>query len=138
MKTFLISAYACEPGKGSEPGVGWNWAIELSKENRVIVITRSNNKAPIDAHYDSSTYPNLTFFYCDVQANLAFWKSGQRGLYLYYIIWQICCFKLAKKICSTEKIDFAMTLTFGNMWLPTFMHKLPCEFIWGPLGGGEG
>ena len=22
----LLSAYACEPGKGSEPGVGWRWA----------------------------------------------------------------------------------------------------------------
>jgi len=27
----LISAYACEPGKGSEPGVGWNVAREMSK-----------------------------------------------------------------------------------------------------------
>ena len=22
--------------------------------------------------------------------------------------------------------------------MPTFMYKLPCKFIWGPLGGGEG
>lgn len=22
----LVNAYACEPDKGSEPGVGWNWA----------------------------------------------------------------------------------------------------------------
>src|SRR6185295_12842005 len=23
----LLSAYACEPSKGSEPGIGWNWAL---------------------------------------------------------------------------------------------------------------
>lgn len=30
-KTFLMSAYAVMTGEGSEPGVGWNWAIELAK-----------------------------------------------------------------------------------------------------------
>ena len=27
---ILLSAYACEPHKGSEPGIGWNWAIQLA------------------------------------------------------------------------------------------------------------
>ena len=27
---ILISAYACEPGKGSEPGVGWRWVNGLA------------------------------------------------------------------------------------------------------------
>ena len=40
----LISAYACEPNKGSEPGVGWNWALQMAKLNEVYVITRSNNR----------------------------------------------------------------------------------------------
>ena len=41
----LLSAYACEPNKGSEPGVGWNWLIEIAKLNhKVTVITRSNKK----------------------------------------------------------------------------------------------
>ena len=43
-KTFLVAAYACEPNEGSEPGVGWNWSIELSKYHNVIVITRENNR----------------------------------------------------------------------------------------------
>ena len=44
----LLSAYACEPNKGSEPGVGWNWLIEIAKLNhKVTVITRSNNKKSI-------------------------------------------------------------------------------------------
>jgi hypothetical protein len=31
----LLSAYSCEPGKGSERGVGWNVAIEAAKNNEV-------------------------------------------------------------------------------------------------------
>lgn len=28
---ILFSAYACEPGKGSEPGVGWNWGRQITR-----------------------------------------------------------------------------------------------------------
>ena len=42
---ILLSAYACEPNKGSEPEVGWKWAITLSQLGyEVYVITRLNNK----------------------------------------------------------------------------------------------
>jgi hypothetical protein len=44
----LVSAYACEPGKGSEPGVGWTWALEISRWHEVWVITRANNRGPIE------------------------------------------------------------------------------------------
>ena len=44
MKVFL-SAYACEPGKGSEPGVGWSWAQGLADRveltGRVDVLPRT-------------------------------------------------------------------------------------------------
>jgi hypothetical protein len=28
---LLVSAYACEPNKGSEPGTGWRWALETAR-----------------------------------------------------------------------------------------------------------
>ena len=46
----LLSAYACEPNKGSEPGVGWNWAIEIARlGHKVWVLTRANNQPSIDS-----------------------------------------------------------------------------------------
>lgn len=137
MKRFLIAAYACEPDKGSEPGVGWNWALEIAKENKVIVITRSNNKNSIEKYLEKNKCNNLSFQYCDIPKKLSFWKKGQKGLYLYYLFWQIYCYKFAKELMRLNKFDYIMTITFGNMWLPTFMHRLPCDFIWGPVGGGE-
>jgi len=42
---ILLSAYSCEPFKGSEPAVGWNWALTLAKfKNETVVVTRKNNK----------------------------------------------------------------------------------------------
>ena len=43
----LISAYACEPGKGSEPGV-WNFSKEMAKHHDLWVLTRLNNREIIE------------------------------------------------------------------------------------------
>ena len=49
---ILLSAYACQPNKGSEPGIGWNWATELVKLGHdVWVLTRSDNKPVIDNEF---------------------------------------------------------------------------------------
>ena len=42
---ILLSAYACEPNKGSEKGVGWHWAIEIAhRGHEVWVIKREKNR----------------------------------------------------------------------------------------------
>ena len=46
---ILLSAYACEPGKGSEPGMGWHWALEIARlGHEVHILTRANNVNPIE------------------------------------------------------------------------------------------
>lgn len=132
---LLIFAYACEPNEGSEPGVGWNWSVELQKYFDVTVITRSNNQTKIE-NYEKNT--GVRFLYCDAPEFFKSFKRGQKGLHLYYLMWQITAFKYAKRIFAKTRFDYVMSLTFGNMWLPTFAHRLDAKFIWGPLGGGEG
>ena len=51
MEEILISAYGCEPDKGSEPGAGWNWAIEVAKRHSVTVLTRANNRDTIEKEF---------------------------------------------------------------------------------------
>ena len=36
---IFVSAYACEPGKGSEIGVGWHWVLEMRKYFELLVMT---------------------------------------------------------------------------------------------------
>lgn len=45
---IFVSAYACEPYKGSEVGVGWNWVLQMSRQFELWVLTRSNNREPIE------------------------------------------------------------------------------------------
>jgi len=45
---ILAIAYACEPGKGSEPGVGWVWSRMLARLGETWVVTRANNRPAIE------------------------------------------------------------------------------------------
>ena len=41
---ILLSAFACAPHSGSEPGVGWHWALELARLGHdVLVLTRARD-----------------------------------------------------------------------------------------------
>ncbi len=137
MRKILVSAYGCEPGKGSEPGVGWHWILEMAKLNQLWVITRKNNRSEIEKNLPSHLIKNLHFIYFDVPNYPGLLKRGDKGLYLYYFFWQWGAYLCAKKISKEIKFDFCMHLTFGSLWMPTFMHKLKIPFIWGPVGGGE-
>jgi len=83
---LLLSAYACEPSKGSEPGVGWNWTQALFRRGYdVHVITRSNNRSDIESAYKGQS-PPITFYYHDLPRWARFWKYWPGGIYLYYLV----------------------------------------------------
>lgn len=134
---ILISAYACEPDKGSEAGVGWNWAKQIARFHEVWVITRANNRGVIEKELKENPEPDLKFIYYDVPKSISFWKKKARGLYAYYLFWQIGIYRIARRLNKSEKFDLTHHLTFGNFWLPTFLSFLPTPFVWGPVGGGE-
>jgi len=136
---ILMSAYACEPGKGSEPGVGWRWAIETAALNHEVwVITRTNNKPTIAAGMAQHGKPkNLHFIYYDLPAWASWWKRGRRGIHLYYLLWQLGAYRCARKLHAVEQFDAVHHITFGVTRHPSFMGRLNIPFIVGPLGGGE-
>ncbi len=134
---LLISAYACEPGKGSEPGVGWNWMRHAAVRHEVWVITRANNQPKIEAALEREPLRHAHFIYYDLPGWAAFWKSGRRGIRLYYYLWQLGAARLAASLHREIHFDLAHHLTFGVHWLPTLLADVPVPFVWGPVGGGE-
>lgn len=137
---ILLSAYACEPNKGSEPGVGWSWAIELAKHYKVWVITRDNNKETIDSYLNNNPQyknDNLNFIYVGLSRKLTFWKKGRRGMRLFYMLWQRKAAKVAIELNKSIKFDLVQHITFVSYTQPTYMYKLGIPMIWGPVAGGE-
>jgi glycosyltransferase involved in cell wall biosynthesis len=135
---ILLSAYACEPGKGSEPGVGWHWAIELARlGHEVAVITRSNNRPVIEKALEESPIGGLNFYYYDLPSWSKWWKRGNRGIYLYYWLWQRGAYRLARQLTRRIQFDLVHHLTFGVFRQPSLMGRLGLPFVVGPIGGGE-
>jgi hypothetical protein len=83
---ILISAYACEPGKGSEPGAGWNWIMEAARHNEVWAITRANNRGAIEIESAKGITPDVNWIYYDLPRWARFWKKGARGMRIYYYL----------------------------------------------------
>lgn len=141
LKTYkiLLSAYACEPYRGSEPGVGWNWALELAKQNnKVWVFTRTNNKSVIDKYFsENEKNDNLNFIYYDLPKWILLLKRYGLSVNLYYLLWQIGLVKKAKKQHKLVKFDLVHHITFGVFRHPSFLYKLKIPLIFGPVGGGE-
>lgn len=134
---MLISAYACEPSKGSEPAVGWNIVNEISRFHDVWVITRENNRTAIERCQPRSSNPNVQWVYFDLPRWLSWWKKGARGVRLYYYLWQIGAFFVAKAVTREVHIDLVHHVTFAVYWRPSFLALLNVPFVWGPVGGGD-
>lgn len=133
----LLSAYACRPNAGSEPAVGWNLACALAAYCDVWVLTRESNRRAIEQALSDHPVPRLQFAYYDLPPALRFWKRGQRGLYLYYFLWQLGGLAMARKLHRAIGFDLVQHVTFVQFWTPSFLPLLGIPFIWGPVGGAE-
>ncbi len=133
----LVSAYACEPEKGSEPGVGWNCARQIARFHEVWLITRASNRSVIEAGLAAAPLPGAHFVYFDLPRWMRFWKRGRRGVLLYYYLWQIGAYFVVKKLHRNIGFDLAHHVTFVKYWAPSFLALLGVPFIWGPVGGAE-
>jgi glycosyltransferase involved in cell wall biosynthesis len=136
---ILISAYSCEPGKGSEPGIGWNVVREIAKYQEVWVLTRPDESQEIiEAELNRNPVPNLHFVYF----TLPFWKDslrwGQSGaMQIHYYLWQIQAYFVARRLHREIAFKIIHHVTFQRYSCPSFLSLLPVRFIWGPVGGGE-
>jgi glycosyltransferase involved in cell wall biosynthesis len=136
---LLFSAYACEPGKGSEPGIGWRWALEAARlGHEVWVITRKNNAPGIESGL-ASVEPglNLHFVYFDLPTWVTRWKRGSRGVHLYYSLWQWGAYRAARQLHAVHRFDAVQHITFGVNRHASFMGRLGLPFVLGPLGGAD-
>ena len=135
----LISAYSCEPGRGSERGVGWNVAREVAKHHEVWVLTRPDeSKDAIEAELAANPIPNLHFVYF----TLPFWQDsmylGQSGaMQIHYYLWQIQAYFVAQRLHKEIGFDLSHHVTFVKYSAPSLLSLLPVPFVWGPVGGGE-
>ena len=137
---ILVSAYACRPGMGSEPAVGWNWVLEYSKLCEIVVMTNYTNE-PYILNYlkeHKGELDSVRFMFIKPNAKVELWyKEWERMERLYYMIWQRIALKVAREIVEKEHFDYVQHVTYVSCVMPTYMYKLGIPFIYGPVSGGE-
>lgn len=136
---ILLSAYACEPGRGSEPEVGWRWAVGLAERgHQVWVLTRANNRAVIEKE-PQARWPNLHFEYFDLPDR---WLRLKRlfGVNAYYRAWQLGATRVVQRLHQQLQFDRVHHVTFVVVRHPSCLSALGSSgvpFVFGPVAGGE-
>jgi glycosyltransferase involved in cell wall biosynthesis len=137
----LLSAYACEPGRGSEPGVGFAWLTRLLERGvRIALLTRANNVRSLER--DTAKYVasgQLIVHGIDIGVLLKLKRIGVITVNAYYLLWQVRAYFAARRIIRERNplIRLAWHLTFSGCRFPTFLPFLRTDCIIGPLGGEE-
>ena len=133
----LVSAFACEPGRGSERGAGWNWSFAAARKHDVWVMTRARSRELIEQALLDRGCPAPRFVHIEAPA-LRRWAHTEGGVrhYAYYLLWQFAAGREAKRLHRLHSFDVVHQLTYANLWLPTFAWRVDAPFLLGPVGGG--
>lgn len=133
---ILLSAFSCEPGRGSEPGKSWNWAYELARAgNDVCVLTSSIGKPAIEAFLASTPTPGLKFVFIERPPLPAFTEPFR--VVLQHIRWQWQALEVARDLDKQIDFDVVHHISFGSIHLGSQLWRLGKPFVFGPIGGGQ-
>ena len=134
---ILLSAYACAPHRGSEPGVGWNWTNGLADRVELQVITRESNRRTIEAFIEASPEDSpirgVRFHYHDLSAWAIFLKKRRiLPTSIYYLLWQV---QVARRFADmAERVDIVHHLTFCSLLCPGYWRLRRSKSVIGPVG----
>lgn len=138
MLSILINAYACSPNMGSEPGMAWNWCINLAQYCELHIITEGEFRDKIEQVLPSLPQgKNMHFYYNPLSDKIRrmCWNQGDWRFYYYYKKWQKETLKIAEKIIQQTHIDIIHQLNMVGFREPGYLWKIEKPLIWGPIAG---
>ncbi|GAB5534312.1 MAG: hypothetical protein Rubg2KO_05610 [Rubricoccaceae bacterium] len=139
----LMVAFACGPGRGSEPGQGWQFAHRMAAHHDVTALVYSGFKPVIEREMAERPVPGLRVVYSRLPFEAKrHWKRGEdrRGIreQLHYHLWNLVAGRKAQRLHADEPFDLVHHASFMRYWSPSagaMVRDVP--FLWGPVGGGE-
>lgn len=134
---LLMVAYCCSPYQGSEPGMGWNFAMMAAQEYETWVICEERKFADEIQRYldEHGPIPNLNFVFVPEKAWAGpMWRIPGLG-YLSYHWWHQRACELAKQLHAKHQFDFVHQANIIGFREPGEMWRLGLPFVWGPIGG---
>src|SRR6516165_1751388 len=130
---LLISAYGCEPNRGSEYAIGWNWTTEAHRlGHEVCVLAHPIHRDAIAAAVrEDAALKEIRWVFPEPDYwSPKWWRT-------YYPLWQKAALRAAKALHREVGFDVVHHLTWGGVRAATFLGSLGPPLIIGPIGGGE-
>jgi len=141
----MVSAYACNPYRGSEEGVGWGWVTMLAGHHELWVLTASFHREDIEQAVaaDPERYRKMHFHYIPHS-----WRYIPKGLWIKienslfkplmhiaYCLWLRDAGRLGTALHNRFGFDLIHQITYVGFRFPGHLWKLDAPFVWGPIGG---
>lgn len=139
MKLLLV-ALACRPGRGSEPGVGYEtYRAAVAAGYDVTLITQRQNVASVAEMIGRTVgVPTQIIGVGLPSAVMDRWdRLGRRGFPLYCLVWQAIAAFRARSLHRSSPFDVVHQVTLQADWLGSVVCMLDSTVrVWGPIGGG--
>ena len=135
----LVSAYSCEPERGSESGAGYSILRAAGSLAECWVLTRSNNVPAIHAalHKDPLPHP-VHLVPVDASPWVVDLKRRLGAIRPYITIWQRLARREARRLDRRlGGFDLVHHATMSALWLPIGVAGLDRPLVIGPLSGGS-
>lgn len=134
----LLGCYACDPGYGSEPGMGWNFVRNIARYHDVHAIVEEGEFRETLTRF-AAEHPeevqDITFHFVRRTHHETLRKFWPPSYYWFYRVWHRKAYRLAIELDKKENFDIVHQVTISGFREPGFLWKLGKPFIWGPLGG---
>jgi glycosyltransferase involved in cell wall biosynthesis len=135
MKRVLVFAYACEPGRGSEPGAGWGLVKTLASMAQCTVLVGSEHMRAINEWMAGRTDPCLRFVEVSDWWITRLARRHRFTRFVLYLVWLAHAYRVARGLHRQAPFDAMWHATYSAYWLPTPAVRFDVPCIWGPVGG---
>ncbi len=135
MKVLLVS-HAFSPDRGSEPGLGWNWAWYLSRDHEIWALVHPEFRADVDA-WLAARPPNPNLHIVWLKATSWDPTKGQAGVQWHYLRWLRQAEQVGRSLHTAIHFDLVHHVSLNTISAPVGWWKLGIPFVWGPVGGAQ-
>ena len=134
----ILSAFSCEPDLGSEDAVGWGWVVGLAARcEKVLVVTRTQHKAGIDAWLKRTPLDNVEFLFYRPPGHQLFALLGRFAWVPHYLAWQRGVIARIEEAMQEDHYDVVHHVTVVSMRFSIRLGELGLPFVYGPVAGGD-
>lgn len=132
---ILIIAYACQPGRGSEPGAGWGISRALAEVGSCTVLVADEFMPALQAWQDANPKMDAEFVSVRERPISRYMAFHRVPRFLRYLLWLRDAGKEARRRHEERPFDAAVHASYGTYWLPSPAVGLGIPSVWGPVGG---